>query len=268
MSIEDNCEHPNIVTSCYYKRSVQGENLIISHAFAFQISGALIVRDGNETVVFNPGDFRLNIRNRLTKFVKEPAGEEPFRSLSISFDEALLRGFAQEYGYSSDRKPYTAPSIKLVQHELYSCFITSIQPYLPFLNSSNKPLVDHKIKEILLVLLTVQPELKDILFDFTAPEKINLEAFMNQNYKYNVSVERLAYLTGRSISAFKRDFKDIFNDTPNHWLVQKRLNEAHFLIQQKRQKPSDIYIELGFEDLSHFSFAYKKRFGYSPSETP
>lgn len=73
-------------------------------------------------------------------------------------------------------------------------------------------------------------------------------------------------MTGRSISAFKRDFKEIFKETPNRWLVQKRLEEAHFLLQKSGKTPSEIFIDLGFEDLSHFSFAFKKKFGKSPSE--
>jgi AraC-like DNA-binding protein len=36
--------------------------------------------------------------------------------------------------------------------------------------------------------------------------------------------------------------------------------------KQKNKKLSDIYLELGFEDLSHFSFAFKKLFGHSPSQ--
>ncbi|WP_456151986.1 helix-turn-helix domain-containing protein [Arcicella aquatica] len=42
--------------------------------------------------------------------------------------------------------------------------------------------------------------------------------------------------------------------------------EAYFLIEKKNKKPSDIYLELGFEDLSHFSFAFKKLFGKAPTE--
>tara|TARA_B000000441_G_scaffold123835_1_gene100628 strand:- start:358 stop:630 length:273 start_codon:yes stop_codon:yes gene_type:complete len=89
---------------------------------------------------------------------------------------------------------------------------------------------------------------------------------MNDNYKFNVSVDRFAFLTGRSLSAFKRDFENIFKTSPSKWLVQKRLEEAHFLIKEKKQKASDIYLDLGFENLSHFSYAYKKRFGHSPNK--
>lgn len=119
---------------------------------------------------------------------------------------------------------------------------------------------------MLIILLKNQPGLAGIFFDYGIPEKINLEAFMNKNFRFNVSIQRLAYMTGRSLSAFKRDFKEIFNQTPNRWLVQKRLQEAHFLIQQKNKKPIEIYLELGFEDLSHFSYAFKNQFGYSPTE--
>jgi AraC family transcriptional regulator, exoenzyme S synthesis regulatory protein ExsA len=44
------------------------------------------------------------------------------------------------------------------------------------------------------------------------------------------------------------------------------LEEAHYLINKKNKKPSDIYLDLGFEDLSHFSFAFKKLFGYPPTQ--
>jgi AraC-like DNA-binding protein len=98
------------------------------------------------------------------------------------------------------------------------------------------------------------------------PEKINLEEFMNRNYTFNVHIGRFAYLTGRSLSAFKRDFKTIFHETPGHWLIQRRLQEAHFLIEKKNKKASEIYLDLGFEDLSHFSSAFKKLFGLRPTQ--
>jgi AraC-like DNA-binding protein len=119
---------------------------------------------------------------------------------------------------------------------------------------------------LLIILLQNQPELAGVFFDYGIPEKINLEEFMYRNYTFNVSLQKFAYLTGRSLSAFKRDFKTIFHETPNRWLVQRRLQEAHFLIDKKNKKPSEIYLDLGFEDLSHFSYAFKKQFGLAPTE--
>ena len=106
----------------------------------------------------------------------------------------------------------------------------------------------------------------DIVFDFNESGKIDLKAFMARNFHFNIDLNRFANLTGRSLSTFKRDFQKIFSTTPNKWLQQKRLQEAHFLIVEKGKKPSDVYLEVGFENLSHFSFAFKKAFGVAPSQ--
>src|SRR5258708_36816205 len=93
---------------------------------------------------------------------------------------------------------------------------------------------------------------------------MNLEAYMNEHYKFNVHLDRFAYLTGRSLATFKRDFEKIFHTSPNRWLQQRRLREAHYLIREKGKKASDEYLKVGFEDLSHFYFAFKKNFGSVP----
>ena len=88
---------------------------------------------------------------------------------------------------------------------------------------------------------------------------------MRKNYMFNVGMDRFAYLTGRSLATFKRDFEKLFHTSPSRWLQQQRLQQAHHLITEKGRRPSDVYLEVGFEDLSHFSFAFKKAYGVAPS---
>ena len=123
-----------------------------------------------------------------------------------------------------------------------------------------------KVKEGVKLLLLAIPALRNFLFDFSDPYKINLEKFMLNNFRFNVPIERFALLTGRSLAAFKRDFQKTFDTSPRHWLQEKRLTEAKYLIETKHQKPSAIYLELGFESLSHFSHSFKKKFGKAPTE--
>lgn len=87
---------------------------------------------------------------------------------------------------------------------------------------------------------------------------------MNRDFTYNVSISQFAYLTGRSLSTFKRDFSKLFGTSPEKWLQKKRLDLAHYLLTQKRQRPTDVYLEVGFENLSHFSTSFKKQFGINP----
>lgn len=47
------------------------------------------------------------------------------------------------------------------------------------------------------------------------------------------------------------------------WLQDKRLTEAGYLIS-KGKKPSDIYLDVGFENLSHFYTSFKNKFGITP----
>lgn len=114
-------------------------------------------------------------------------------------------------------------------------------------------------------LLFRHGKLANLLLDFTTPNKIDLEAFMNQNYIYNIPMSKFALLTGRSLATFKRDFKKVFHSSPNKWIIQKWLERAHFLIAKQKKTPATVYNDVGFENFSHFSTAFKKRFGYSTS---
>jgi AraC-like DNA-binding protein len=139
---------------------------------------------------------------------------------------------------------------------------------MPYFDSAGKmsgKMALLKLNEALELLLQTSDQAGRLLFDFSEPFKIDLDAYMNKNYVYNVSLEQFARSTGRSLATFKRDFQKIFHQPPEKWLQQKRLEHAHFLIAQQRQSPSEAYLEAGFENLSHFSTAFKKFYGYTPS---
>lgn len=184
----------------------------------------------------------------------------------VVFDESFLKAYQARHTVSLTNYSTNDAYYFIRQNELIPNFLQSLEPYYNGEGRINPTFADLKREELLLILLQSNPDLATILFDFSSPQKIDLEAYMNRNFRFNVSIERFAYLTGRSLSAFKRDFERIFHETPSRWLVRKRLQEAYFLIEKQAQKPSDIYLDLGFEDLSHFSFAFKKRFGLPPTQ--
>ena len=85
----------------------------------------------------------------------------------------------------------------------------------------------------LIELLLRDDRMQNILFNFQEDFKLDLEAYMNKNYMHNIPLEQFAQLTGRSISTFKRDFQNIYDTTPNKWLLKKRLELAHYLVSKK-----------------------------------
>ncbi len=84
-----------------------------------------------------------------------------------------------------------------------------------------------KMREGLLALLHLDSRFAPTLFDFNEPWKIDILAFMNDNYMYELSIEELAHYTGRSPATFKRDFRKISDLTPAKWIMRKRLEAAH-----------------------------------------
>jgi AraC-like DNA-binding protein len=252
--------------SCYLTRSREGEQFVQDHVFSYQVSGTLILNDGTGTQTSQAGDFRFTRRNNLVKFMKQPPENGEFKAISIYLDQDTLRKFSIEYGYSAEPSGNDHTIISLNPDPLYRTYMDSLLPY----EDGKRPLSNHlqelKLREAVLILLQANPEMKDVLFDFSEPGKMDLEEFMNMNYHFNVKLQRFAYLTGRSLATFKRDFEKIFHITPSRWLQHRRLQEAHYLIKEKGKAPSDVYLDLGFEDLSHFSFAFKKTYGIAPSK--
>ena len=59
---------------------------------------------------------------------------------------------------------------------------------------------------------------------------------MNKNYKCDLTVEEFAHYTGRSLSTFKKDFAEVFHNTPSRWIVKRRLEEAKCLMEKLGEK--------------------------------
>ncbi|WP_130736518.1 AraC family transcriptional regulator [Flavobacterium sp. J27] len=241
------------------------EQFIPDNVFLYVVKGAIQTFDGNKKTIFKAGDFGIAQKNRLAKYALLES-KDGFEPIIFCFDEPFLQEFKKKHGIQPKNKAIKEAFIKLSKNQLINSFIKSIKPYYKGVMELEKEFEDVKYEELLLILLKMKPELAEVLFDFRKPGKIDLETYMNKNFVFNVSNERFATLTGRSLSAFKRDFKEIFDETPSRWLVKKRLEEAHFLIENMHQKVNDIYLDLGFESLSHFSVAFKKQFQYTPTE--
>jgi AraC-like DNA-binding protein len=134
------------------------------------------------------------------------------------------------------------------------------------MNTLPEEIASLKITEAISILRTIDSEIDHVLANFEEPGKIDIVDYMEKNFMFNLPLEKFGYLTGRSLTTFKRDFQKSFNTSPQKWLTQKRLELAHYQFVQKKMKPIDVCYEVGFENLSHFSFAFKKHFGYAPTE--
>jgi AraC-like DNA-binding protein len=252
-------------SSCHLNPAISSEQFIPDHIFIHLISGSMVIYDGDRTYELQSGDYGLAKRNHLAKYTKQPLNGD-FKAVSVFLSQPFLINFCNEYSVKADSPASNEGFIQLKSNSLLDHCTQSLIPYLGLNEEQYKNVLLLKYKELVLLLLQTNPAIKNVLFDFSDPGKIDLEAFMNRNFRFNVSLGRFAYLTGRSLTTFKRDFERIFHESPGRWLLEKRLQEACFLIEKKDRKPSEVYLEVGFEDLSHFSYAFKYKYGLSPNQ--
>ena len=255
----------NNIQSCQLGPEISPEQFIPEHFFLFLIKGSMKAFDGNKSYEMVPGDYCIARKNHLIRYTKFQDNGE-FEKIIITFDVSFLKQFLERHPFTLQAVNNTDSFVFVPSNKLIDNFILSLEPYYNGNLEINPTFSDIKREELLLILLDTDPNLGHILFNFGMPEKVDLEAFMLKNFRFNVSLERFAYLTGRSLSSFKRDFKEVFGTTPGNWLKNKRLDEAFFQISKKHQRASHVYIDVGFENLSHFSLVFKEKFGKTPKE--
>jgi AraC-like DNA-binding protein len=160
------------------------------------------------------------------------------------------------------------PVMLLESSETLKGFFLSMSYYFSEIQDPDPSLVELKFKELVLNI-SDNPVNKDLLSYFCSllhePQTILLKRVMEDNFCYNLKLEVYAELSNRSLSAFKRDFEKLFHSTPGKWLLEKRLHHAQHLMNNQKKTVSEAAFESGFENPSHFSRAFKIRFGKPPT---
>ena len=89
---------------------------------------------------------------------------------------------------------------------------------------------------------------------------------MNRHYSENITLERLASISGVSLQHFCRVFRSKLGMRPMEYLARKRVAQAKILLGETDGRISDIAKAVGFEDQNYFGITFKKYEGISPTE--
>ena len=144
------------------------------------------------------------------------------------------------------------------------------QSMLAYFTGTAKPaetLLTLKLKELIVSILLGRnnPELSGYFQSLLKSDAPPLSQIMEANFCHNLALDDFARLSHRSLSTFKRDFRKYYNQAPGRWLLQKRLEYSAVLLKNPEMNVLQVALDCGFEDLSHFSRAFKNKFGVSPA---
>ncbi len=260
--------YANTFFSCEVEEDYYCEEMVREHMLVYLRSGALdLVEAGGRSVTLNKGAAFFVPRNHRVTKIKRPDGGEPFKGLFVQMKRPVLqkvfRGYKGSVSWdepSGDFGPYTF----LGTHPFLDGLFQSLELYFSGEKAPSGALLENKLQEAILTVLEIRPGLAPVLFDTAGPKKVDLRTFMEDNFTKDLSLEELAHFSGRSLTGFKQEFNREFNVSPMRWVTSRRLEEAHTLIEEQGKPPVDVYLGVGFKNLSHFSTAYKHKYGHSP----
>lgn len=255
-----------LVESCTREIPVEKELFLKEHVFAFMISGKYLPEINGQKMEVLPGECILLRKINRVKYTKfADTSNHKFECVFFFIKDTFLRELLQMNSAISINPVRGGDMIKVRTNELLNGYIQSVRPYFDAKFEIQEGLLRLKMLELILGLANSNEQLIGQLMDFSQPDKNDLQKVMEQHFTKNLPLKEFAYLSGRSLSAFKRDFQDSFHCTPGKWLLNKRLDHARILLEQTNQIISDICYEAGFENLSHFSRSFKDHFGIEPS---
>ena len=254
----------DIKLSCYDDKFFKSDIMFDQHMLIWFISGETKIVQADATYFFKKGDIFLIPRNQLATIINYPTNGQPHKTVVMHLSTNRLRDFYTNLDVKS--KAVGGPKIYAFNnHPLLESCLASLVPYFE-MEEVPANIAALKIIEAISIIRTIDNRVDSVLANFEEPGKIDLAEYMEKNFMFNLPLEKFGYLTGRSLTTFKRDFSKVFNSTPQRWLTQKRLELAHYQFVEKKMKPIDVCYEVGFENLSHFSYAFKKHFGYTPTD--
>ncbi|HSB71520.1 MAG TPA: response regulator [Candidatus Methylomirabilis sp.] len=90
-------------------------------------------------------------------------------------------------------------------------------------------------------------------------------AYVEARLHMHVSLDQVAREAGMSKFHFCRIFKGGTGLTFREFLARRRIARAIDLLRDRQRSLTDIYLEVGFKDMSHFSRVFRRLIGQSPS---
>lgn len=185
----------------------------------------------------------------------------------LFFSEDRLKEFiAKHIGH----KESNAGSVSyfVIENDTYlTSYLNSLSAIIKTPDAIKGTMLSVKFDELLLYLINKYGTVfENYLLSLVTQGVSSFKEHIEKNVYTALTLEEIAFLCNMSLSTFKRHFIKEWKMSPGKWLRDKRLLKAKELLENGKAKPSEIYLDFGYNNLSNFSSAFKTKFGVAPSE--
>ncbi|ARN79313.1 AraC family transcriptional regulator [Nonlabens spongiae] len=183
------------------------------------------------------------------------------------FSAKKLKGFLENHTKNSKIAKEETPYFIIRNDSYISSYLNSLSTIneAPSVFADN--LLSVKFEELMLYFLQKHGRKFELfLHSLIIEETSSFKKIVESKIHSNLKLEEIAFLCNMSLSTFKRHFIKEYKTSPGKWLKDKRLQKVKETLELGNLKPSDIYLDFGYNNLSNFSIAFKNKFGINPSE--
>lgn len=253
------------------KPAVRAKIMLQQNLFTFLLDGEKTVRFAGAQVTVKPHQFILLSAGNCLMSEKLAAATAAYHSILFFFDGRLLSDFFSRHAFlpgQQVKQPGSPPFLLFEKDAFLVHFTHSLDSLLAADAPIHHDLQKIKLEELLLYLALQYPEQLQQLRNRSveANEELVIRQAVTSNINSNITVEELAFLCNMSLSTFKRRFVRIYGSSPNKWLLEKRMETAAAMLRQGNRKASEMYNELGYENLSSFIQSFKQVYGVTPKQ--
>ncbi len=240
------------------------------NVFSFLVDGTKEIIHFNNNKRIDNTQFLL-IKSGNCLMTENLSEKQNYRSILLFFDDETLQKLINKHHINTRQHANTHTDEGFLVFD-YDAYIKNfVQTLLQLKNTPNalqETLFETKLEEIMLYLIGKQGSnfLNNFAKNNQNQQHLNFKKNIEQNINNKLHVEDLAFLCHMSLSTFKRQFFKTYNHSPIKWFQEKRLEQSALLLKTQQQRPSDLYHDAGFENLSSFTQAFKHKFGTTPKK--
>lgn len=247
---------------------LNNERFLASHAITIVLNGQLKIEAVDKSIELISSGEMTFLPKGLYMISDIMPLKGDFEAIVYFIDEDLMSTFLAETKRIDFSSTNNSSPICLPYHDSLRQFTDNLISLYGEQGNKNKKLTRLKLLEFL-HLLSNSPTGDTFLKtaqSISNRTKMSITTFMQENYSKPLSIEDYAYLTGRSISTFRRDFKSKFDVSPKQWLIEKRLEKAYQLLKDDRLSVTEAAYRVGHDNISHFIKSFRKKYGLSPKQ--
>lgn len=174
--------------------------------------------------------------------------------------------FESNFAYYETEIPYFSNTVFEVTTDLIpilKSYITEYRDKLPGYKRQMVILEERIVHLIIRNCLNVRSSMESTSHRFEVESAIE---FIHANYMKKISVDNISNAVNYSTSSFSRIFKKEMGKTLSSYIIETRLEKSKKLMEVGKLNLTDVAYSCGFNSPSHFSSAFKKSYGASPSE--